>query len=160
MCWCSQQVHLCHLPTHSGWIGPPCLTPPNAANSFGWNAGVVCSATPAFNQGGILMGHPRAVAWADRMLVGVDQRIERQPFFDQQRFERFYSQGKVRRNRLVTVIVAIVLSVGEVARPRRFGGVFSSLHGISCTVDILRRFGHITELVDATSQITRRLGNL
>jgi hypothetical protein len=95
------------------------------------------------------MGHPRAVARADLVLVGVDQRIERQPFFDQQRFERFYSQGKVRRNRLVTVIVAIVLSVGEVARRRRFGAVFSSLHGISCTVDILRRFGHITEFVDA-----------
>ena len=94
---------------------PALLDAAQRGQFFGWNAGVVCSATPAFNQGGILMGHPRAVARADLMLVGVVQRIERQPFFDQQRFERFYSQGKVRRNRLVTVIVAIVLSVGEVA---------------------------------------------
>jgi phage terminase large subunit-like protein len=47
------------------------------------------------------------------MLVGIDLSIKRrsvdQPFFDQQRFERLDSQGKVRRNRLVSVIVATVL---------------------------------------------------
>ena len=67
--------------------------------------------------------HPRAVARADLVLVGIDQRIERrridQPFFDQQRFERLDSQGKVRRNRLVSVIVAMVLRAGDVARRRR-----------------------------------------
>jgi hypothetical protein len=55
--------------------------------------------------------HPRTIAWADFVLVGIDQRIKRRPineaFFNQQGFERLHSQSDVGGNVLVNVIFSL-----------------------------------------------------
>ena len=75
--------------------------------------------------GGINPGprhHLRAVARANLVLVGVDQRVERGPIdqslFDEQRFQRLHSQGHVRRNCLVSMARGCVRDLARARQDR------------------------------------------